>query len=442
MNETQKNLNNIISLSEYSGETQTNTPVQYADRQKQYFAQNTHNYVHNKAKYSSDFIQARVQGLTPNFYDWVTTYIRLADIIQNSASATRKSENFKQIIFADKHIDYFPIGAKLECMGSTWICVNPENLSSALSNAIIQRCNASYNSYDDYGNVITEPIAVINYLMYANSDTSPINMVLPDGNFQITAQLNDNTRKLGLNKRIILGDKPYIITGFTDFLQEFSGDRTSCHFLNFAARLDEPTETDDVSVNFIANGLSFNYSAELYGDNNITVGQAGTLHANFLLNGEILPATAQYPLTWNWSTSDKNVATIDENGVVTGISEGNCTVTAILAQNETITATVELSVVAQIDAPTVKFSGYTVPYIKQYMNATVSAVYIDGNGQSTTQPLTWSFSGAEESDYNATVGANGMTVNIECVSPCDTPLTVKASYGGYYAETSIELRGY
>lgn len=47
----------------------SNAPPQYKDRQRQYLSKSTKAFVQSKAKYSSDFVGAYVQGLDPSdFY--------------------------------------------------------------------------------------------------------------------------------------------------------------------------------------------------------------------------------------------------------------------------------------------------------------------------------------------------------------------------------------
>jgi len=61
------------------------------------------------------------------------------------------------------------------------------------------------------------------------------------------------------------------------------------------------------------------------------------------LTAEYEPATAAHlPLTW--TTSDAAVATVDEQGNVTAIAQGNAVITAALADNPAIAATCEVTV--------------------------------------------------------------------------------------------------
>ena len=159
MNQSEKYIKQSFGFRTAVNVPQSNAPPQYADRRRQYMAPRTVKFDAERAKYATDYVSAAVQGLTPDFYEWTETTVRLAENLDASAKVVKRTDDYKEILFDSERIDYFPIGAKIKTMGSTWICTMPSNMSSARCTALITRCNASYNSYDDYGNVITEPIS-------------------------------------------------------------------------------------------------------------------------------------------------------------------------------------------------------------------------------------------------------------------------------------------
>lgn len=445
-NASENYVKNAITQSGGSaaGSFQKNTPVQYADRQRQYYAKRTNAFVKERAKYASDFVRANVQGLlADDFYEYVETDIRLADIASQTATSTSTSskniDDIKIILFAEPQIDYFPVGAKIETMGSTWICTNPANISSVCTTATIQRCNASYNSYDYYGNIVTEPIIVEKTAMSSNDNSTPQNLVMMDGYFNVICQLNENTQSLGQNQRLILGSKAYFITGFTDFIQEFTGDYESVHLLRFSIRIEEPTVDDDL-INHIANGHNYTFAAEISGATSIAAGQKTQLLAHFVKNGTEVEATEEYPLEWEWISSSPDIATVDENGEVTALAEGVTQITAALKQSSgNVSATFELVVQQAVTTPYVEFIGVTPASIQQFTNATVTAGYYV-NGALTDETISWTFTGAREDSYFTTTDGN--TVTITCVHADNTPLTVTATVGEYSASTQIVLEGY
>ena len=416
-----------------------NKPVQYADRERQYMAGRTRQFSAVRAKYATDYVKARVQGISKeDFYKWYRTHVRLSDI-RSTPLATQQTDDTKNVLFDEPKIDYFPIGAKIETMGNVWICTNPSNLSSTLTTAVVRRCNTSYNLYDYYGNIVTEPIVLEKVTMMGNDNAEkPQNLVLMDGYFNVICQLNGNTRQLGLNQRIILGSTAYFITGFNDFYQEFSGDYDSTHILYFTVRIEEPQENDDVP-NRIANGKTYSFSAEITkGQREINVGDTLDLTAVFLKNGTQTAGTDEHPVTWTWESDSPDVAGVNADGRVTAKSDGTARITARLVQNTAITATVELAVKEAVTTPYVAFEGVIPQSIEQYETVTLSATYYEG-GAATDKPIEWTFGGADKRSYSATV--KGDSVEIYCVSADDTPLTVKATCEEKSATATIELWG-
>ena len=423
----------------------TNTPEQYSDRGYQYMSTRTALFDENRAYLSTDFYRAKAQGIVANdFYKYISLAIRLADISKSKGSSYfgRKSDDVKQVLFADTSVDYFPIGAKLLVAGNTWLCINPENMSSAKATAVVGRCNSSYNSYDCYGNVITEPIILEKTLMSSNSDEMQKNLVLPDGYFNVVCQRNENTKVIGQNYRLILGSQAFFVTGVTDFIQEFSGDRNSCNIMSFTIRKEEViNEQDDLEKYFIADGKTKSFAIEINENVQIDENDSLQLTPTFIVDGNAQTATQEMPITWIYKTSNESVATVDENGIIHGVSVGNAEITVQLAQNNGISAVVMCMVGEAENAPYVAFKSIIPTDIVQYDTATLSAAYFV-NGVESDDRIKWSFSNTNPSDFIATISEDGKSVEIMCLSPSDYPLKVIASHGGYSISTDITLSGY
>ncbi len=482
----------------------TNAPPQYGDRHRQYLRERTAIFARERAYLASDFTEASCQGLSEDFFAYRALGVRLADIASETAGAIRRSDDYKQVLFADPSVGYFPIGAKMIAMGSVWLCINPTNLSSASPTAVVARCNASYNAYDAYGNIVTEPLIVERCTMSGNSHRTSDNIVMMDGSFNVICQRNENTLRLGENKRIILGNRPYHITGFADFAQEFTGDRDSVRLLTFTVRVEEPTESDDMEA-FIADGKSLCFSAFIEGESRLSVGQVTDFSAYFAVNGRAVGRndigigavdldvnanrgvlSAEYPedyrgavfslendtlravtpdgsvapalglddgkvtvcagdetlpITFLWSSDDSEVAVVDADGRVTAVGEGKTVIRAVLAQNNDVCASVALSVEKAASEACVEFIGGIVPSIRQFSSATLTATLYEG-GFGSDAPLTWTFSGANCRSYSVRVAEDGRSCVISCLSPDAIPLTVSVRHGDVCAQTDIALEGY
>ena len=423
-----------------------NNPIQYKDRQHEYLKSRNKNFSERRAYLANDYVIADVQGLNPdNFYEWSAKYVRFSDIAQSSSMATRKTDDWKSVMFPQENIDYFPIGGKIVTMGSTWLNLNPSNMGSAYSTSVVARCNSSYNSYDYYGNVVTEPIYVGSYEIRKTATyTEVYHINLMDGNIQITCQYNDVTKKLGETKRLVIGSKVYFITGYADYIQEFTGDRDSVHLLTFTARVEEPTQYDDMTVNYIANGNTEHFSAVMNIASQLIVGEERYAHAIFVHNETEINSTVDKPVTWVYTTSDPNVATIADTGKITGIGAGTTTITATMVQNPNISVSSELTVVDTAgDVGSIRFAEYKDTTLTQFMPRTFSARYYNRLGAIMNFPLTWEFSGADyKTDYTYGISDDTFSVVITCIRPSVTPLVVTASCQGVSASIELSLEGY
>ena len=207
MNKTEKYIQNAIAQGGGLSGVASNTPTQYADRQKQYFADRNRAYTEERACLASDFVKAKVQGIGEDFETLVDMSIRLSDILTPSTSQNKRMDDFKEVLIPNRAVTYIPLGAKIQTMGSTWLVINPSNLSSVNTKTVVSRCNASYNSYDPYGNLVTGPLLVEKVNMLGNDNEKGENIIIMDGYFNITCQLNANTARLSENSRILLGRK-------------------------------------------------------------------------------------------------------------------------------------------------------------------------------------------------------------------------------------------
>ena len=438
-NQTQqliKELQSVRGISLIS----TNNPSEYKDYQTQYMANRNSKFVNERAKYSSDFVKGLAQGLTDDFYHWNSVNLRLSDVSTGNATTvnSKKNDDYKRIMFESEHITYFPLGAKLQTMGSTWLCINPSNISAPKGTQVVARCNASYNSFDEYGNIVTEPIVIERANMLGNANATPLNLELMDGYFNVTCQLNSNTQKLGQNKRIILGTKVYSITGFTDFIQEFSGDRNSSHVLSFTVRLEEPTENDDVTTYFTADSKYTDFQATVDVVSELRVGETSWANARFFVKNEESLA----PVTWKWKSSNNAVAIVDDNGVVTAVAPGAVTIQATLTENPNVTAFATLDVVERESDNYIQLVSDLLDIIPQYQTATVTAKhYVDGVQHNDT-PFIWRTEGLESAFFGIQISEDTSTAKITCLKPSDTPLIVTATIGEVSGTLTFELEGY
>ena len=217
-----KAIKNAKVLNNAPFSSRGNQPPQYGDRMESFYAADTEFFVTEYGKYASDCVEALIQ-LNPK-EEWQKTKLRFADYVKASGALTRKFDNYKLAMCIDGKFDYLPFGAKVKTMGNVWIVINPDNISGADGKALLQRCNSTWNFYDFYGNVIQEPICVEKILASATDSNDRGSVIVAKGYFNVKCQYNENTAQLNTNSRVILGSGSYVITGYSDFEQQFTGD--------------------------------------------------------------------------------------------------------------------------------------------------------------------------------------------------------------------------
>lgn len=419
---------------------QTNAPGQYADKQREYFSDETKAFTQEYAKYASTYVSARVQGLdAKNPLAWQRRMVRLVDIVRPSAAILRRADNYKLVLFADRDVEYLPPGAKIEAMGSTWLVTNPFNISGGDGAGIVERCNTVWNHLDYYGNVVSEPMIVTNRRADANDPDAQQGNLITKGYFTAAIQYNAETAQIDTNTRMILGTGAYKVTGYSDFLQEFTGDYESVRLLEFTLRYEEPNAQIDDMVNHVAGGKTFSWEVSVAGARTLPVGRTAAFFAASRRMGERVWVTEKYPVSYLWTSSNEAVATVDENGSVSAVSAGAAVIRAALAQNPLYFAETTVEVTTAEAEGAVAFTSGVPEVIEPFDDVTITAGWFDASGTETDEALSWEASGAADGTYLTFFGSKACT--IYCFGYSETPLTVTARYGEHSVSAEIRLEG-
>lgn len=455
-----KYIGNAGVLSGQLNAPKENAPTQYSDKQFPYFNHVSTRFYQEYAKYASDYIKARAQGLNREDPEkWESVTMRMADLVKESGALQRQFDDYKMVLLDRMKYAYIPRGAKFETMGSTWLCTNPENISGGDGIGVVQRCKAVWNHLDFYGNVVSEPLCVEGTeILRANAPDPQYNMVIAKGYYNVKCQYNKNTAQIDDNTRMILGTACYVVSGFSDFMQEFTGDYDSVRMLEFTVRKDEINPAIDDMENHVAGGKSFDWDISIQGAAVLPVGVSSLFSATSKRNGVTVEDTEEYPITYLWESDNTSVATVDESGTVTGAGDGVCQIICSLEQNPEITETFTVQVSATQTQDVIWFKETPPDSISAYESVTLEAIkYLgvnkteDGLVPSDTlyptetlypsadNPIIWNFYGADPSAYSTEI--DGAKVTIRCWNGSIEPLTVSVRSGDMAAETTIKLIG-
>ena len=422
----------------------TNTPSQFADRQHQYYADANRLYTERIAKYSTDYVVALAQGLDPNDpFEYKKVHMRIANIIRAASAISFSYDNYKMIEIAEKQYSYIRKGSKVKTMGSTWLVINPDNMSGVQGKCVIQRCDAVWNHLDYYGNIISEPICVDRLDMRGVDPDSQRATMINTGYFQFKMQYNENTAQLGNNSRLLVGGDGFRIAGYSDFHREYTDEDDSIQMLVFRAMFEEPNAAIDDLEHSVAGGKTFAWNITVSGTPALRVGDTAQLHATSKRTAEehtnVVTNTKEHPIYYLWESSDESVATVDIDGNVTAVSEGEAVITCILAQNQDKTAEFDITVAGDATEPHVDFASTPPTRLHLFEEATLTAEYYE-NGQAVDgAEIEFIFSGANQDAYTATVSGN--TITIKCWGGSVESLYVNAEYNGYGTGFTVQLEG-
>lgn len=433
-----QNIRNSLLTSNTPYFMPTNVPSRYSNKRKSYYEAETRRFEVQYAKYSSDYTEARIQGLyaeEPN--EWTTILLRFSEIVKPNSAIQRNFDDYKMVKVINPHVEYLPVGAKLECLGNTWLVVNPANMSDGAGVSLIRRCNTVWNYHDYYGNVCSEPLILDSYLSHFNTNNLQETSIMIKGYFNVLCQYNEATKQLQSNSRMILGRNTYIVTGYADFMQEFTGDYDTVRMIMFTVRFEETNLEIDDMENHVAGGLAYSWDVAINGTPNITVGEESKLSATSTRLGSKVESSKLHPISYLWESSDEEVATVAEDGTVTGVAEGECEIRCFLKQNTDKYAVYNLTVAGVSTEPRIAFVGTVTSEINMYDSTTISATYYE-DGLPTEEVVEWYFDGAVNG-YNYSVKIENNSATITCWNGSPTPLTITAYCKEQEISTDITL---
>lgn len=396
------------------------------------WAEDTAKYYATVGLHASNVFDGLVQGINQDdWYAWTPVKLR-ASLLVEPTTGDELSSTWQKIVILDKNINYLSNGAYVRFNNSTWIVFNPENVAQEIGVAVVAKCTTTYNNYDWYGNLVKTPMYFAKGMMLASEPFFQEYSILPDGYNHAILQLNEATKGIINNTRIILGKSAFVVSGLVDFAREFTDDEDSVHVLRTDIRATETMPADDL-INHVAEGDNFDVQIIVSGLDRVTEGMTSALTATMQRNGVLTEATEEHPITYTWESSNESIATVDANGIVTAVSEGTCTIRATLVQNTNVHTNFAITVEGLIIQDYVAFVTAVPETMFAYDTLVLKASYFE-NGIETEDSVSFFVSGA-----SCTADGNELTIH---ASSTGTTITVTATAHDVSATRTIEVEGF
>ena len=259
----------------------------------------------------------------------------------NAKTQDTRSDDWKEFLSPEPEFD-LPYGLYLRWKNNYWIVYNKENLDYPTRGVICRRCITTFNWLDEWGNLRVYPV-VIGKPKEA-SDYVNVQFTNPGGFNVFYMQLDQYSKFIRPNDRFMIGNtgcwSSYKVTGggMGNYLREETMNSTETGLLSLICYIYEGNDdTDNLEI-----GVA-NYYEKIF---TITLDQYYVQqYSGFSV--QINPTVKRGEQIRNdveleWKSSDESVATVDENGLITLVSQGEADVTCTMIKNETVEATVHV----------------------------------------------------------------------------------------------------
>ena len=404
--------------------------------QKQYFRDETLIFTEDVGHLASNVYETASQGINLNdWYSYVPIKIRVDNAVQVSSGELMTDDWMKIYVIQPTGIDTIGQGAYMYFDSNWWMVYKPKGVTTVRGQALVRRCNTVINKLDYYGNIVSVPMAFTKLGTLGNAPNVTENMILSKNYMNCYCQLNSITREFTENTRMMQGKAAYAIRGINDFTREYTEDKDSVHIMAFTIERQEPLEQDSIELQ-VADYYSFSWKISLNANDHMAIGSTQTVVPSSYRNECLVTSTEEHPISYTFKSSNENVLTISETGLVNTVGEGTSVVTVTLDQNPTIIQSTEISV-SSVGESKVIFTTTPVTALDEYDSCLISAVYLN-NGIETSDEVTFTFSGASERCYGASkVESN--TYEVRCYNASKTPLTVTIEAHGSTDSMCIKL---
>lgn len=166
--------------------------------------------------------------------------------IIDSKDGTRVNDDYRKIIFPT--LEYKPpLGTRYKFEDNIWIVFSTDNIKSLDSSVYVRRCNQVIYSQDKYGNIHEEPV-VLDIKPTKSSVQEYEEISIPIQRQILEYQLNDWTKNIDINSRLMFASKVYKVGTIMSFNRMKTFDKESIHFSRVYMDNDLINEYDNIEL--------------------------------------------------------------------------------------------------------------------------------------------------------------------------------------------------
>lgn len=312
-----------------------------------------------------------------------------------------------------------------------WMIVNYDKQYLEKIKCEIQLCTQVLKAYDQYKVLQSVPCIMSDVYSGTSVDfDQAIN--IPSGNPYVLIPRNEYTSTIKINDRFIFGGQAYKVSAVRNFVNNEIGVYQLNTLIKLDMYKDSIAEGDDLANGIPVSNLSYTISLDATTINQ-TVGYTTQLNATVKRNNEIYST----PITW--SSSNPLIATVDNNGNVNLIANGNCLISAKMTDNNSVAANCNVTVQA---VPTNIREVRITPNVTEILQGKTVQYVCELYVNNILTPSTFTFvgSGAPNANYVlTTIDGNHFSVMNKLKSTM--PLVVTVSNGVDSKTQNIILKG-
>ena len=259
----------------------------------------------------------------------------------NAKTQDTRSDDWKEFLSPEPDFD-LPYGLYLRWKNNYWIVYNKENFDYPTRGVICRRCITTFNWIDEWGNLREYPVSIGK--PKEASDYVNVQFTNPGGFNVFYMQLDQYSKYIRPNDRFMVGNDGYWTSykvqggGVANYLREETMNATSTGLLSLICFTYEGNDdTDNLEIG-VANYYEKIFTMEL---DQYEIQQ----YSGF--STKIIPTikrgtTIKDNVELFWQSSDENIVTVNEDGTITLINEGEADVICTMTKNDSVTKSVHI----------------------------------------------------------------------------------------------------